>query len=295
MTTENLREFIMLAEMGNYTNAAGPLFISETTLSRHIIALEKELDTPLFRRLPRRVELTEAGTIFMNYAQQIVSEEDAYQLAVTRRLDFTRSTLTIGFDSILAYYDIARLISGFQSKYPEFILQLTESSTFSLREQIAGGQLQLAFILDDKLNRNNSLKYKDYCQDTLVAVFPKGHMLASNTSIHLSMLKREKLLLPPPFTAMYELCAKALRNVGSEPESSIVADFAGKAAPEFIKSGICAAVVPKQIAGTWDNDDIAICEVLPKAGIDTALIYTQDTLSRAGRLFIDYAFGGNRS
>lgn len=295
MTTENLREFVLVAEMGSYTSAAGPLFMSEATLSRHIIALEKEVGAPLLRRLSRRVELTDEGVIFINYARQIISEEDACLLAVSHKLDFSRSTLAIGFDSILAFSGVAELIAGFQMKYPEFILQITESNTFSLKEQVAGGQLQLAFILDDKLSRNPALKYRDYRQDILAAAFPAGHLLASQKSIHLSTLKREHLLLPPPFTAMYELCAKAFRSVGLEPEPGMAANFSGKAAAELVKNGLCAAVLPRRIAETWAGCGVAVCDLLPRFEIDTSLIYTTDTLSKAGRLFTEYVFGGDRS
>lgn len=294
MTTENLREFVMVAEMGSYASAAGPLFISEATLSRHIIALEKELGSPLLRRLPRRIELTDEGAVFINYARQIISEEDACQLAVTHKLDFSRSTLSIGLDSALAFYGVAELVAGFQSKYPEFILQLTEGNTFSLKEQVASGQLQLAFILDDKLTRNTALKYRDYQQDVLAAAFPETHLLASQKSIHLSTLKREHLLLPPPFTAMYELCAKALRNAGLEPEPGTTANFSGKVAAELVKNGLCTAVLPRRIAETWTDSGIAVCDLLPRSEINTSLIYTADTLSKAGRLFTEYAFGGDR-
>ena len=293
MTTENLREFILLASIGTYTGAAEALYISETTLSRHIMALEKELGASLFRRLPRRLELTESGTVFLSYAQQIVSEEDACLQAISHKLNFSRSTLSIGFDSALAYYSVARMICSFAEKYPEFLLRLTDGSTFSLRDQVANGQLQLAFVLDDREYRSNSLRYRQYRRDELVAVLPISHPLANQKSIHLSALSRERLLLPPPFTAMYELCVKALRSAGLEPEAQATADFSGRVVPELVRNGFCAAIVPLQIAEGWQDRGVAVCSVLPKTKIGTALVYDPDTLSRAGRLFMEYAFGGN--
>lgn len=295
MTTEALREFVMVAEMGSYIRAAEPLFISETTLSRHIIALEKELGVSLLRRLARHVELTNEGAIFINYARQIISEEDACQLAVAKKLNFSRNTLSIGIDSAMAFYGVAELISGFRARYPEFILQLTEDDSFSLNEQVADGQLQLAFVLDAKLTRNTALKYKAYQEDILVAAVPERHMLVSRKSVHLSMLKQEPLLFPPPFTAMHELCVRAFRNVGLTPKPEATACLTGKTAVDLVRNGLCVAVLPRRIAETWVGDGIAVCELFPRPEIQSSLIYTTDTLFKAGRLFTEYVFGGNCS
>ena len=83
MTTENLREFVLLAQVGNYAVAAEPLFISEATLSRHIMGLEKEVGAQLFIRHPRRIELTEAGHILLPIAQEIIVEETALRTDLT--------------------------------------------------------------------------------------------------------------------------------------------------------------------------------------------------------------------
>ncbi len=288
MTTEYLREFITLAEMGNYAAAAEPLFISEATLSRHIMALEKELGAELFRRFPRRIELTEVGMVFLPYARQIVGAEDICFSQISRRLEFEKSSLSIGMDKTLAFYGAAEIIADFSRKHPEIAIQVCEGESFELKENVENGLLQMAFVLDEPSNRSVELKYKTFKNDTFVAAASPRHILMTQKSIHLSKLSSVSLLMPPQFTAMYELCVKAFRKAGLEPSSAISAELSGKTTKELIKSGICAAVLPSAIARAWKNDGVQSCQIVPSLEMSTTIIYSPKALSRSARLFLDH-------
>jgi DNA-binding transcriptional LysR family regulator len=68
---EFIKEFVILAETGNYLKAADLLFISQPALSRHIMSLEKQLGVALFNRTTRSLELSEYGRRFLPYAREI--------------------------------------------------------------------------------------------------------------------------------------------------------------------------------------------------------------------------------
>ncbi len=294
MTTENLREFITLAKIGNYAAAAEPLFISEATLSRHIMALEQEIGAPLFDRYPRRIELTELGGVFLPFAQQIVGAEDMCRRSVEHRLARGKSTLSIGFDEALAYYGVGELLAAFRKAHPELIIQITEASTFSLREQVAAGQLQLAYILYDEANRPDTLAYKAYRQDTFAVVMAADHPLAVQDSLLLNKLSGESLLLPPPLTAMYELCMKAFRSAAFEPDSVTTAFLSGYGARELIRSGACLAVMPRQFAELWNDEALAIRDIAPRLTIDTAIVYDPASLGEPGQQYLRFTEELNR-
>lgn len=288
MTTEQLREFITLAEMGNYAAAAEPLFISEATLSRHIMALEKELGAELFKRFPRRIELTEVGMVFLPFARQIVGAEDNCHALINRRQEFEKSSLAIGIDKTLSFYGVAELIASFKAEHPDFIVQIVEDGTFELKDKVISGALQLAFIVDDGTVQSPELKYSSYRSDSFVAAISHFHPLNRQKSIHISKLSSVSLLMPPQFTAMHELCVKAFRKAGLEPNSAIFAELSGKTTKELIKSGICAAVLPSAIAEAWQNDGVCTCQIVPSFQMETALIYSPKSVSRSVRLFLDH-------
>ena len=54
MELSYIREFVVLAETGNYLEAADALFIAQSSLSRHIKSIELDLGSPLFDRTTRK-------------------------------------------------------------------------------------------------------------------------------------------------------------------------------------------------------------------------------------------------
>jgi len=72
MNTEELKTFIYLSKVKNFTLAAEQLYIAQSTVTNRISELEKELDKKLFTRGSKTVKLTEAGEIFLRYAERIL-------------------------------------------------------------------------------------------------------------------------------------------------------------------------------------------------------------------------------
>lgn len=76
MNTEELKTFIFLAKVKNFTLAAEKLFVAQSTVTNRISELEKEVGKKLFSRGSKTVTLTEAGEIFLRYAQRILELQD---------------------------------------------------------------------------------------------------------------------------------------------------------------------------------------------------------------------------
>ena len=72
MNTEELKTFIFLSKVKNFTLAAEQLYIAQSTVTNRISELEKEVGKRLFIRDSKTVKLTEAGEIFLRYAERIL-------------------------------------------------------------------------------------------------------------------------------------------------------------------------------------------------------------------------------
>lgn len=76
MSTEELKTFIFLSKVKNFTLAAEQLFIAQSTVTNRISELEKEVGKRLFSRNPKNVSLTEEGKIFLKYAERIIELQE---------------------------------------------------------------------------------------------------------------------------------------------------------------------------------------------------------------------------
>lgn len=75
-----LQDFVVLAETQKFSAAAQKLHISQSTLSRHIQALEAELGCVLFHRTTRDMELSAYGTLYLPYARKILHTANTAEL-----------------------------------------------------------------------------------------------------------------------------------------------------------------------------------------------------------------------
>ena len=80
MEIKQVQYFLTVAEAGSFSVAAEDLYISQSSLSKQIIALEKELGIPLFDRSKRKIALTPAGETYLKHARNIHAE---YQVLMT--------------------------------------------------------------------------------------------------------------------------------------------------------------------------------------------------------------------
>ena len=74
--------FLAVAECGSFSEAGKRLFVSHSTTSRAVAALEQELGAQLFRRSSRSVTLTPAGEILVERAEDLLTQAEDLAAAV---------------------------------------------------------------------------------------------------------------------------------------------------------------------------------------------------------------------
>ena len=223
MDTERCREFVVLAQTCNYLQASDQLFISQSSLSKHIKTLERELGVELFRRTTRRVQLTEKGRMFLPFARKLAADAHDAEVALADAADNERRVLDIGSIPVMVPYGITALMHAFEREHPNVRLRITEGEADRLKDMLRKGQLDLAFVrewdgdirFDDG---DEEFAVSEYEQDQLAAVLPTGHPFASRPSIRLSDLANEEFLLLHQGTVMDALITDACAVEGFVPE-----------------------------------------------------------------------------
>lgn len=119
MELRHLRYFVAVAEELNFTRAAERLYTSQPSLSEQIRNLEEEIGYPLLNRTRRKVELTEAGVIFLDDAREILHKvEEAVQRA-GKAASQAREVLTIGFVPAAEVRIFPAVLPAFRAAFPQ--------------------------------------------------------------------------------------------------------------------------------------------------------------------------------
>src|SRR5690625_3332629 len=97
MELRHIRYFIVLANELNFSRAAEKLHISQPPLSRQIRELEENIGAQLFYRTRRRVQLTDAGKVFLKKAYQILDQIEQARISTQLSSIGKEGELRIGF------------------------------------------------------------------------------------------------------------------------------------------------------------------------------------------------------
>lgn len=294
MDINRLKEFVQLAKTGNYLEAAENLFISQSSLSKHILSLEKELDILLFDRTTRRVKLTDAGRTLMKYAEEMLAIDYQWQTALLNLKDTSQQKLDIGTIPIMSAYGITDLISEYKKENPKTQLMVFEGETSLLKERVLTGQSELAFIrrvfpTTEKAD-SELFSIRNFTRDYLVAVLPFEHTLANQDFIHLSELRNENFLFLHQQSILHQISLNACREAGFEP--NIV--YSGKRAENIVdlvaKGMGISLLMSKPVAYLNTSNDIKLIPVSPYIETEIA-IYTKKgvKLSAAAQHFLQFS------
>lgn len=143
-----LRNFIMVARLGNVTRAAERLHISQPALSKQLKALEAELDRKLFRRGSACMHLTEEGMLLLQRAEDIVAMVDKTVMDFKSLDDVMGGDIYIGCAESHLIRHIAQAVKSFQSKCPHVRYHLMSGNTEQVAERLSRGQLDFALICE---------------------------------------------------------------------------------------------------------------------------------------------------
>ena len=191
-----LREFVALADSLNFTETARRFYLTQSALSKHMGALEKELDAKLIARTGSGIVLTDIGSAFREDAEAILND---YRKAVERidALKHHREALIrIGCLRDAALPLLAPLSEWIKRHRPDIELQFLSFEFQKLPEMLCSHRVDVIVTMDaDKKLRERCRAIHLY-PDTYAVALSERHPLAKRTSVTLNALRDETLLVP---------------------------------------------------------------------------------------------------
>jgi DNA-binding transcriptional LysR family regulator len=204
MYSYRLQVFHAVAKYRSYSRAAREvLHISQPAVSKHVQALEAEVGVPLVQRVGKRVDLTEAGRLVQQYAEQVLALADETRRAVLDLQGLQQGTLRLGTTSTPGFYLLPPVLAAFTQGYPGITLAVAIAN----RSQVVAGVLQRDWDLGVVSGTPNetSLHVQPYCRDTLVLIVPPTHRLAAQPTVTLADLVGETWILRAAGSASHEV------------------------------------------------------------------------------------------
>ena len=210
MYAYRLRVFQAVAKYRSYSRAArDELHISQPAVSKHVRALEEELGVTLLQQVGRHIELTEAGHLVLQCAEQMRVLTEETRRALLELQGLQRGVLRLGASTTVGTYLLPALLAAYVQRYPGITVTLDISNT---RGVIAGmhdraWDLGLAANVPDR----PPLRRQPYCRDSLILIVPPRHRLASRGTVPLAELGGESWVLREPGSASRQAIEQALR------------------------------------------------------------------------------------
>lgn len=178
-TLQQLRILKAIASEKSFTRAAKILFISQPSLSKQVKILENRLGILLLNRENNKISLTEAGQVFLHYAERILAlcEESCRALNDLKNGD--RGNLTVGASQTIGTYLMPRVLALFAQNYPQINLKVQVNSTRIIAKNVVDRNIDIAVVggdVPEELKKN--LKVEKFVEDELTLIIPKSHPFA---------------------------------------------------------------------------------------------------------------------
>jgi len=216
MDIKTLTYFVTVVEELNISRAARKLNMSQPPLSTQIRQLEDELDTVLFIRGKRQLQVTESGQLLYRRAKEILSLVNKAQSEILSMKHGLSGTISLGLVEGTAPDIASEWFAGFYRRYPNVRFRILDGNTDDLLEKMRSGLISLAVITspcDHSLLNSFTIG-----TEPIVALMNKDHPLVNTDSdyVTLEQLKEEPLIVPSR-RAVIDRIYKWFRSTGSEP------------------------------------------------------------------------------
>lgn len=192
--TRLLRYFLAIAREQNITKAAETLYVTQSTLSKQMMDLEKQLGKRLFVRGKRKLILTEEGEFLRGRAQEILELMENTESAFQTGDETLRGHITIGCGETIAMDRIAGLLADFHRQHPEVQLHTHSGDADMILDRLDKGLADMGLLLGPI--RQEKYEYLNlHEKDTYGLLMPSDCDLARQEAINIDQLKTLPLIL----------------------------------------------------------------------------------------------------
>jgi DNA-binding transcriptional LysR family regulator len=260
----HINDFLKLVECGNFSATADELYITQSSLSKHIQSLERTLGVQLFIRSNHKTKLSEAGQMFLPYAQKFNNLFLEMNKDIGRVINKGQMSFKLGCLMTLEFYGIVEAVADFKLKYPEIKINLIEfgyNTNKTIQNSLTSSEFDLIFC-DSQFVRSKCFEKRDFTKDHLVAILHHSHPLAAWEQLDLIKLRDEPLIFLSDETTTYYYSYNLCKETGFIPKVSFYGIHIGNVL-KCVYNNMGIALVMKKFTSRLTSDKMVVRDIVP--------------------------------
>lgn len=195
MELRTLRYFLTAANEGNITRAAELLHMTQPSLSRQIMDLEREIGSTLILRGKKGITLTEDGLFFRQRAEEIVELADRLERRFAEKSEAVSGCIAIGATEAMGGRTFAKLICQFAKQYPLVQFSFYNEMADNIKDRLDQGLLDIGLLLEPvDMHKYEYIRLST--KETWGVLVRKDHPLAQQVRILPGEIRPYSLILP---------------------------------------------------------------------------------------------------
>lgn len=198
MRVQTLQEFLVLSEELNFSKTAQRFFISQSTLSRHVIELERELGCKLLSRNRQHVELTPLGEMLAERAGEIVSAHDKAVSDIKRAQGGKAEELTVGYLAGAAGGMLHAACTLFKRDSPGTSITLRSLMPSQINDDLRSRAIDLGITMNLRGQASDTLCSQPIFSDSFVLLMDESNPLSRCGDVSPAQITRP-VLIPQSF------------------------------------------------------------------------------------------------
>lgn len=284
MDIKQLQYFLTICEEGQITAAARRLHMAQPPLSYQLKMLEEELGVALVLRGKHHIQLTDAGELLREKAEQICRLCEDTKKEVQDAKTQVAHELRIGIVSSSHHAFLENGIRKFHEDFPKVSFVLKEGNTFQILELLEKGLIEIGVVRTPYPQKN--IKAIPFWEEGMVAVCDKNQCLSKDNRLKLQDLTNVPLIYYERYASLLEDC---FLQSGLLPTCFCINQDA-RTSLLWAKAGLGVAIVPKSAIALIEHENLKIYDIdHPRLTTSIHIICMKDRyLSETAQTFIDY-------
>ena len=286
MDLKQITYFLAIVTAGSFTAAADELYVSQSSLSKQIRALEKELDAVLFDRDQRRIKLTPLGEAFLPHARRV---HDAYDAMLVTLADAKglAPAFAVAAIPVIAQYRVTSAIVRFRAAFPDISFTLEEREAAVIAPGMESHRYDLAIMrsnfLDDALYTSIPIT-----RDRFVLAVAATHPLALRAEVALAELAGLPFVMFDRGTIVRELADDACRAAGFTP-TAVYSSTRVESVLGMVAASSGVALIMEQVVAYHEHAGVVVVPLAEQIESTVVIAHPKRRrLSQSARTFVDF-------